>query len=48
MIAGTCTFPRLPCPSTKRHVMLNLTSVAAAAATAAADAAATAVRTAVQ
>ena len=27
-----CTFPRLPCPSTKRHVMLNLTSAAAAAA----------------
>ena len=25
MIAGTCTFHRLPCPSTKRHVMLNLT-----------------------
>ena len=45
MIAGTCTFPRLPCPSTKRHVMLNLTS-AAAAATAAAAAAATALRTA--
>ena len=32
MIAGICTFPRLPCPSTKRHVMLNLTSAAAAAA----------------
>ena len=26
MIAGICTFPRLPCPRTKRHVMLNLTS----------------------
>ena len=26
VIAGICTFPRLPCPSTKRHVMLNLTS----------------------
>ena len=26
MIAGICTFPRLPCPCTKRHVMLNLTS----------------------
>ena len=24
--AGICTFPRLPCPCTKRHVMLNLTS----------------------
>ena len=23
---GICTFPRLPSPSTKRHVMLNLTS----------------------
>ena len=34
MIASICTFPRLPCPSTKRHVMLNLTSAAAAAATA--------------
>ena len=34
MIAGICTFPRLPCPSTKRHVMLNLTSAAAAAAAA--------------
>ena len=32
MIAGICTFPRLPCPSTKRRVMLNLTSAAAAAA----------------
>ena len=41
MIAGVCTFPRLLCPSTKRHVMLNLTSAAAAAA-----AAATALRTA--
>ena len=30
MIAGICTFPRLPCPSTKRHVMINLTSAAAA------------------
>ena len=29
MIAGICTFPRLPCPSTKRHVMLNLTSTGA-------------------
>ena len=28
MIAGICTFPRLPWPSTKRHVMLNLTSAA--------------------
>ena len=26
MIAGICTFPRLPCPCTKRHVMLKLTS----------------------
>ena len=26
MIAGICTFPRLPCPCTKLHVMLNLTS----------------------
>ena len=26
MIAGICTCPRLPCPCTKRHVMLNLTS----------------------
>ena len=26
MIAGICTFPRLPCPSIKRHVMLNVTS----------------------
>ena len=26
MIAGICTFPRLPCPSTTLHVMLNLTS----------------------
>ena len=41
MIAGICIFPRLPCPSTKRHVMLNLTSAAAAAA-----ASATALRTA--
>ena len=24
--AGICTFPRLPCPCTKRHVLLNLTS----------------------
>ena len=45
MIAGICTFPRLPCPSTKRHVMLNLTSAAGAAAgAAAAAAAATALR----
>ena len=36
MIAAICTFPRLPCPSTKRRVMLNLTSAAAAAAAAAA------------
>ena len=43
MIADICTFPRLPCPSTKRHAMLNLTSAAAAAAAAAA---ATALRTA--
>ena len=43
--AGICTFPRLPCPSTKRHVMLNLTSAAGAAAgAAAAAAAATALR----
>ena len=26
MIAGICTFPRLPWPCRKRHVMLNLTS----------------------
>ena len=26
MIAGICRFPRLPCPSTTLHVMLNLTS----------------------
>ena len=26
MMAGICTFPRLPCPCTKGHVMLNLTS----------------------
>ena len=26
MIAGICTFPRWPCPSTTLHVMLNLTS----------------------
>ena len=26
MMAGICTFPRLRCPCTKRHVMLNLTS----------------------
>ena len=26
MIAGICTFPRLPCPCTTLHVMLNLTS----------------------
>ena len=25
MIAGTCTFPSLPCPCTKGYVMLNLT-----------------------
>ena len=25
MIAGICTFPRLPCPCTKRYVILNLT-----------------------
>ena len=25
MMAGICTFPRLPCPCTKRHVMINLT-----------------------
>ena len=31
MIAGICTFPRLPCQCTKRHVMLNPTSAAAAA-----------------
>ena len=41
MIASICTFPRLPCPSTKRHVVLNLTSGAATAA-----AASTALRTA--
>ena len=47
MIAGTCrTFPRLPCPSTKRHVMLNLTSAAAGAVAGAAAGAATALRTA--
>ena len=46
MIAGICTFPCLPCPSTKLHVMLNLTSAAAAAATAAAAGVATALRTA--
>ena len=40
MIAGICTLPRLPCPSTKRHVTLNLTSAAATAAAAAAAAAA--------
>ena len=34
MIAGICTLPRFPCPSTKRHVMLNVTSAAAAAAAA--------------
>ena len=38
MIAVICTFPRLPCPSTERHVILNLTSAAAAAAAAAATA----------
>ena len=26
MIAGICALPRLPCPCTKWHVMLNLTS----------------------
>ena len=26
IIAGICTFPRLPCPCTKRQVMVNLTS----------------------
>ena len=26
MMAGICTFPRLLCPCTKRHVMLNVTS----------------------
>ena len=26
IMAGICTFPRLPCPCTKRHAMLNLTS----------------------
>ena len=26
MMAGICTFPRLPCPCTKRHIMLKLTS----------------------
>ena len=26
MIAGMCALPPLPCPCTKRHVMLNLTS----------------------
>ena len=26
MITGICALPRLPCPCTKRHVMLNLTS----------------------
>ena len=47
MIAGICTFPRLPFPATKRHVMLHLTSAAAAgAAGGAATAAAAARRTA--
>ena len=47
MIPGVCAFPRLPCSSTKRHVMLNLNSTAAASAAAAAAAgAATALRTA--
>ena len=45
MIAGICTFPRLPCPSTKRHVMINLTSAAAASAAAGGGGAATALRT---
>ena len=44
MIAVICAFPCLPCPCTKRHAMLNLTSAAAAAAAAAG--AATALRTA--
>ena len=26
MMDAICTFPRFPCPCTKRHVMLNLTS----------------------
>ena len=26
VIAGICTLPRLPCPCTKRHIMLNLSS----------------------
>ena len=42
MISGIRTFLRLPCPSTKRHVMLNLTSAAAASAAAAPGGAATA------
>ena len=46
MIAGICAFPHLPCLSTKRHVMLNLTSAAAAADAAATAGAATALRTA--
>ena len=46
MIGGICTIPRLPCPSTKRHVMLNLTSAAAGAVAGAAAGAATALRTA--
>ena len=46
MIAGICTFPRLPCPSTKRNVMLSLTYAAAASAAAAGGGAATALRTA--
>ena len=44
MIAAIRTFPRLPCASTKRHVMLNLTSAGAAAGAGAG--AATALRTA--
>ena len=46
MIAGIYTFSRLPCPSTKRHVILNLTSAAAAAVAAAGGGAATALCTA--
>ena len=46
MIAGICTFPRLPCPSTKRHVMLKHTSAAAASAAGGGGGAATALRTA--
>ena len=46
MIACICAFPRLPSPYTKRHVMLNLTSTAGAAAGAAGAGAPTALRTA--